>query len=61
MVIEINLEDLRKELIYACYLSNDKRRKDCLSYIKSFSQNAEQLSSGNKPLTLKKLQEIYTK
>ncbi len=37
----------------------DKRRKDCLSYIESFSQNAEQLQKGNKPLTLQNLKQIY--
>ncbi|MEM2121049.1 MAG: nucleotidyltransferase domain-containing protein [Candidatus Woesearchaeota archaeon] len=40
---------------------NDKRRKDCLSYIKSYSKNAEQLALGNKPLTLKNLELLYEK
>ncbi len=43
------------------FSGTDKRRKDCLSYIDSFSQNAEQLSLGNKPLTLANLKKLYTK
>lgn len=43
------------------FSETDKRRKDCLSYIDSFSQNAGQLSLGNKPLTLTNLKELYAK
>ena len=39
----------------------DHEEKSRKKYIYSFSQNAEQLSLGNKPLTLDNIQKIYTK
>ncbi len=60
--INHNNSEAQKQKKYLPHLSDtDKRRKDCLSYIDSFSQNAEQLSLGNKPLTLANLKDIYTK
>jgi predicted nucleotidyltransferase len=60
--INHNNSEAQKQKEYLPFLSEtDKRREDCLSYIDSFSQNAEQLSLGNKPLTLKKLKQIYKK
>ncbi len=57
-----NLTEAEKQRELLPYIpETDKRRKYCLSYINSFSQNAEQLSLGNKPLTLKNLQQIYVK
>lgn len=59
--INHNNSEAQKQKEYLPHLSEtDKRREDCLSYIQSFSQNAEQLSLGNKPLTLKNLQQLYT-
>ena len=52
--------NLQKEYLYS-YQDDDRMKKLCLSYIDSFSQNAEQLSLGIKPLTLKNIKEIYTK
>ena len=52
--------ELQKEYLTK-YQNDERMRKLCLSYINSFSQNAEQLSLGNKPLTLKNLKELYTK
>ncbi len=52
--------NLQKEYLTS-YQDDDRMKKLCLSYIDSFSQNAEQLSLGNKPLTLKNLQQIYPK
>ncbi|NMB66471.1 nucleotidyltransferase domain-containing protein [Candidatus Woesearchaeota archaeon] len=49
---------LQKEYL-SSYRDNDRTKKLCLSYINSFSQNAEQLILGNKPLTLKTLQQLY--
>jgi len=43
------------------YQDDERMKKLCLSYIASFSQNAEQLSLGNKPLTLSNLQQLYEK
>jgi len=55
-----NLKEADKQKKLLPYLSEtNKRRDDCLSYIESFSQNAEQLSLGNKPLTLTNLKKIY--
>ena len=60
--IDYNLKEVEKQEEYLQYFSEtDKRRKDCLSYIESFSRNAEQLSLGNKPLTLSNLKQIYDK
>lgn len=60
--INHNNSEAQKQKEYLPHLSEtDKRREDCLSYIQSFSQNAEQLSLGNKPLTLKNLQQLYAK
>ena len=60
--INHNNSESQKQKEYLPHLSEtDKRRKDCLSYIQSFSENAEQLSLGMKPLTLKNIKEIYTK
>ncbi len=60
--INHNLTEAEKQRVSLQHFSGtDKRRKDCLSYIDSFSQNAEQLSLGNKPLTLQNLQQIYAK
>ncbi|MEM5777913.1 MAG: nucleotidyltransferase domain-containing protein [Candidatus Aenigmatarchaeota archaeon] len=57
-----NLAEAEKQSEYLQYFSeNDKRRGDCLSYIDSFSKNAEQLTQGNKPLTLANLKQIYLK
>ncbi|MEA3514105.1 MAG: nucleotidyltransferase domain-containing protein [Nanoarchaeota archaeon] len=57
--INHNVEEAEKQKQYLDSLSDtDKRKKDCLSYIDSFSQNAEQLQMGNKPLTLLNLQQI---
>ena len=52
--------NLQKEYL-SDYQDDDRMKKLCLSYIDSFSQNAEQLSLGNKPLTLANLKEIYAK
>lgn len=61
-MIEYNL---RKSNLQRDYLSqyqdDDRMKKLCLSYVESFSQNAEQLSLGNKPLTLANLEEIYSR
>lgn len=43
------------------FSETDKRRQNCLSYIESFSHNAEQLSLGNKSLTLRNIQQLYAK
>ncbi len=60
--VEYNLTEAEKQkALLPLIPETDKRRKDCLSYIDSFSQNAEQLSLGNKLLTLKNLKKIYTK
>ncbi len=60
--IAYNLAEADKQREYLPYFSEtNKRRKDCLSYIESFSQNAEQLSLGKKPLILTKLKQIYAK
>jgi len=60
--INHNIVEAEKQKEYLPHLSEaDKRRQDCLSYIDSFSQNAKQLSLGNKPLTLKNLQQLYAK
>ncbi len=49
--------DLQKEYL-SSYQDNSRMRKLCLSYKDSFSQNADQLIKGNKPLTLSKLKKI---
>jgi predicted nucleotidyltransferase len=61
-MIEYNKQksNLQKEYL-SNYQDDDRMKKLCLSYIDSFSQNAEQLSLGNKPLTLKNLKKIYAK
>lgn len=61
-IIEYNRRksDLQQDYL-AEYQDDDRMKKLCLSYIQSFSQNAEQLSLGNKPLTLENLKKIYTK
>jgi predicted nucleotidyltransferase len=46
--------NLQKEYLLG-YQDDERMKKLCLSYIDSFSQNAQQLSLGNKPLTLAKL------
>lgn len=43
------------------YEDDNRMKKLCLSYIQSFSQNAKQLSLGNKPLTLANLKQLYAK
>lgn len=61
-IIEYNTRKSKLQQDYlAEYQDDDRMKKLCLSYIDSFSQNAEQLSLGNKPLTLKNLKKIYTK
>ena len=52
--------NLQKEYL-SSYQGDDRMTKLCLSYIASFSQNAEQLRLGNKPLTLENLQQLYEK
>ncbi len=60
--ISYNILEAEKQKEFLKYFSEkDKRRKDCLSYIESFSRNAEQLKKGNKPLTLRNLKKIYQK
>jgi predicted nucleotidyltransferase len=60
--INHNNAEAQKQKEYLPQISKtDKRREDCLSYIDSFSQNAEQLSLGNKFLTLKNLKQLYEK
>jgi len=61
-MIEYNIKksELQKEYL-SSYKNDDRMKKLCLSYIDSFFQNAEQLSLGNKPLTLTNLKKIYTK
>jgi predicted nucleotidyltransferase len=61
-IIEYNKRksNLQKEYL-SSYQNNNRMKKLCLSYIQSFSQNAEQLSLGNKPLTLTNLKQIYEK
>ena len=55
-----NLTEAEKQKQYLEQFSkSDKRRRDCFSYIDSFSQNAEQLSLGNRSLTLANLKRIY--
>jgi len=49
--------NLQKEYL-SSYQDNNRMKKLCISYIDSFSQNAEQLSLGNKPLTLENLKKI---
>ncbi|MFH1210778.1 MAG: hypothetical protein V1645_02565 [archaeon] len=49
-------EKQKKSLSY--YENMPREKKSCLSYIKSYSVNAEQLSKGNKVLTLKKVLQI---
>ena len=60
-MIEYNKQksNLQKEYL-SNYQDDDRMKKLCLSYIDNFSQNAEQLSLGNKPLTLKNLKQLYT-
>ncbi|MEM4259928.1 MAG: hypothetical protein QXG00_01705 [Candidatus Woesearchaeota archaeon] len=59
--VDHNLKEAEKQKSYWPLISEkDKRRKDCLSYIDSFSQNAEQLILGNKHLSLANLKQIYT-
>jgi len=41
------------------YEDNPRMKKLCLSYVESFSQNAEMLQRGNKPLTLQNLKQMY--
>ncbi|MEA3378315.1 MAG: nucleotidyltransferase domain-containing protein [Nanoarchaeota archaeon] len=54
--ISHNLSEAEKQKHYLKNLNKkDKRRKDCLSYIGSFSKNSRLLSQGIKALTLKKL------
>ena len=58
--INHNFSEAEKQKKYLSYFSEiDKRRDDCLSYIDSFFQNAEQLKLGNKHLTLINIQEYY--
>lgn len=60
--IRHNFSEAKKQKKYLQQFSEtDKRRKDCTSYSTSFYQNAKQLTLGNKPLTLKKLQQTYTR
>lgn len=57
-----NYAEAEKQKKYLTSFSEtDKRRRDCLSYIVSFSQNAEQLALGNKPFTLTNLKKIYAR
>ena len=58
--IEYNfIEAIKQRELLPEIPENDKRRKDCLSYIESFLQNAKQLSLGHKALTLKELKKRY--
>ncbi|MBU3941708.1 MAG: nucleotidyltransferase domain-containing protein [Nanoarchaeota archaeon] len=60
--INHNFVEAEKQKQYLLEFKNQPRqRKDSLAYIKSFTQNAEQLQKGNKPLTLKNLKQIYSK
>jgi len=60
-IIEYNKQKSNSQKEYlSSYQDDDRMKKLCLSYIDSFSQNGEQLSLGNKPLTLANLQKIYT-
>ncbi len=52
--------NLQKEYLLG-HQDDERMKKLCLSYIDSFSQNAQQLSLGNKPLTLANLQQLYEK
>ncbi len=52
--------ELQKEYLKG-YQNNERIKRLCSSYIDSFSQNAEQLSLGNKPLTLTNLKQVYAK
>ena len=52
--------NLQKEYLLG-YQDDERMKKLYLSYIDSFSQNAQQLSLGNKPLTLTNLQQLYEK
>jgi predicted nucleotidyltransferase len=57
--IKYNFAEAEKQKDFLPYIpETDKRKKDCLSYIKSFTQNAIQLKQGNKPLTLKNLKKL---
>lgn len=53
------VEAKKQRYLLQKFSESDKRKKDCLSYIDSFSKNAEQLSRGSKPLTLRNLKDIY--
>ncbi len=59
--INHNIAKAEEQRQYLLQFKDQKQREDCLSYIKSFSQNAEQLSLGNKLLTLKNLRQPYAK
>lgn len=52
--------DLQKEYLNG-YRDDERMKQLCLSYIDSFSQNAQQLNLGNKPLTLQNLKQLYVK
>ncbi len=57
--INHNLSKAEKQKGYLSYYENMPREKKiCLSYIKSYSVNTEQLSKGNKVLTLQKVKEL---
>ena len=54
--IEYNIKQAEQQKEYLpSFNSFPRERKSCLSYIKSFSRNAEELQKGNKALTLKNL------
>jgi len=57
--INHNISEVERLRRYRTDVTHEEESRK--EYIESFSQNAEQLSLGNKPLTLKKLQEIYAK
>lgn len=58
--IKHNLNEAEKQKNFLKKIhKTDKRKKDCLSYINSFSKNAELLSKGYKALTLKNIKNKY--
>ena len=60
--IEYNLKKVQYQKEYLShYKDNPRLRNLCLSYIGSFSQNAEHLQRGNKPLTLKNIKQLYAR
>ena len=61
-MIEYNKRKSNLQKKYLSGYQDDARMRNlCLSYMDSFSQNAEQLSLGNKSLTLENLQQLYAK